>query len=94
MGLSTILCVGFSFIFFVLAFFFPELIIGIFSTDLKVVELCKNYLVVIAISYPLTALSMVISAGARAVRNPKLGMFCSGASLIINIIFNYCLILE
>ncbi len=92
MGLSTILCVGFSFIFFVLAFFFPELIIGIFSTDPKVVELCKSYLVVIAISYPLTALSMVISAGARAVRNPKLGMFCSGASLIINIIFNYCLI--
>ncbi|EOU1700677.1 MATE family efflux transporter [Clostridium perfringens] len=92
MGLSTILCLGFSFIFFVLAFFFPELIIGIFSTDPKVVELCKSYLVVIAISYPLTALSMVISAGARAVRNPKLGMFCSGASLIINIIFNYCLI--
>ena len=42
MGLSTILCVGFSFIFFVLAFFFPELIIGIFSTDPKVVELA-NY---------------------------------------------------
>lgn len=74
------------------AFFVPELIINIFSTDPEVVALCKDYLVVIALSYPLTAISMVISAGARAVRNPQLGMFCSGASLIINIIFNYCLI--
>jgi putative MATE family efflux protein len=91
-GLNVVLGIILGLLFFIPAFFFPKFIIHFFSYDPNVVKLCIDYFSIIAFCYPLIAVSMVFSMGSRSVRNPKLGMVCSGIALISNIILNYGLI--
>ena len=91
-GLNVVLGIILGLLFFIPAFFFPKFIIHFFSYDPSVVKLCIDYFSIIAFCYPLIAVSMVFSMGSRSVRNPKLGMVCSGIALISNIILNYGLI--
>lgn len=88
-GLNTILAIILSCFFFIPALFLPNVIVSIFSQDPEVVKLCIEYLSIIGLCYPLIAVSTVFSMGSRSVRNPKLGMFCSGFALITNVILNY-----
>ena len=89
---TTLLSVGLSAIFVLLATLFPTNIINIFSKDPEVIKLCREYFSIIVFCYPLIAISTVFSMGSRSVRNPKLGMICSSIALVVNIILNYCLI--
>ena len=89
---TTLLSVGLSAIFVLLATLFPTNIINIFSKDPEVIKLCREYFSIIVFCYPLIAISTVFSMGSRSVRNPRLGMVCSSISLVINIILNYVLI--
>ena len=89
---TTLLSVGLSSIFVLLATMFPTSIINIFSKDPEVIKLCREYFSIIVFCYPLIAISTVFSMGSRSVRNPKLGMICSSIALVVNIILNYCLI--
>ena len=89
---TTLLSVGLSAIFVLLATMFPTSIINIFSKDPEVIKLCREYFSIIVFCYPLIAISTVFSMGSRSVRNPKLGMICSSIALVVNIILNYCLI--
>lgn len=91
-SLSVFLGALLSLIFLIPALFFPNLIIHFFSYDPEVVKLCTDYFSIIAFCYPLIAISMVFSMGSRSIRNPKLGMICSGIALVTNVILNYCLI--
>ncbi|MEG1409209.1 MAG: MATE family efflux transporter [Terrisporobacter sp.] len=91
-GLNVLLGIILGLLFFIPAFVFPKVIIHFFSYDPEVVKLCIDYFSIIAFCYPLIAVSMVFSMGSRSVRNPKLGMICSGIALISNIILNYALI--
>ena len=89
---TTLLSVGLSAIFVLLATLFPTNIINIFSKDPEVIKLCKEYFSIIVFCYPLIAISTVFSMGSRSIRNPNLGMICSGIALVTNVILNYCLI--
>lgn len=80
-------------IFFIIAVFFPNVIIQFFSHDPLVVKEAKSYFLVIGFCYPIMAISYIFSMGSRNVRNPRLGMICSSISLIVNIVLNYILIL-
>ena len=91
-SLSVFLGVLLGLLFLIPAVFFPKLIIHFFSYDPEVIKLCTDYFSIIAFCYPLIAISMVFSMGSRSIRNPKLGMICSGIALITNVILNYCLI--
>ncbi|MEG1285410.1 MAG: MATE family efflux transporter [Romboutsia sp.] len=91
-GLNTILAIILSAMFFIPALFLPKLIIDVFSKDPEVIRLCIDYFTIIGLCYPLIAISTVFGMGSRGVRNPKLGMICSGVALITNVILNYCLI--
>lgn len=91
-GLNVLLGIILGLLFFIPAFVFPKFIIHFFSYDPEVVKLCIDYFSIIAFCYPLIAVSMVFSMGSRSVRNPKLGMICSGIALVSNIILNYALI--
>ena len=86
---TTLLSVGRSSIFVLLATMFPTSIINIFSKDPEVIKLCREYFSIIVFCYPLIAISTVFSMGSRSVRNPKLGMICSSIALVVNIILNY-----
>ena len=89
---TTLLSVGLSAIFVLLATLFPTNIINIFSKDPEVIKLCREYFSIIVFCYPLIAISTVFSMGSRSVRNPRLGMVCSSISLVINIVLNYVFI--
>ena len=91
-SLSVFLGVLLGLLFLIPAVFFPKLIIHFFSYDPEVIKLCTDYFSIIAFCYPLIAVSMIFSMGSRSIRNPKLGMICSGIALITNVILNYCLI--
>ncbi|MGL4797236.1 MAG: MATE family efflux transporter [Paraclostridium sp.] len=91
-SLSVFLGILLGILFLIPALFFPNLIIHFFSYDPEVIKLCTEYFSIIAFCYPLIAISMVFSMGSRSIRNPKLGMICSGIALITNVILNYGLI--
>ena len=91
-SLSVFLGVLLGLLFLIPAVFFPKLIIHFFSYDPEVIKLCTDYFSIIAFSYPLISISMVFSMGSRSIRNPNLGMICSGIALVTNVILNYCLI--
>ncbi|MGL5712828.1 MAG: MATE family efflux transporter [Paraclostridium sp.] len=91
-SLSVFLGIILSSLFLITALFFPSIVINFFSYDPEVIKLCTEYFSVIAFCYPLIAVSMVFSMGSRSIRNPKLGMMCSGIALITNVILNYGLI--
>ena len=91
-SLSVFLGILLGLLFLIPAVFFPKLIIHFFSYDPEVIKLCTDYFSIIAFCYPLIAISMVFSMGSRSIRNPNLGMICSGIALVTNVILNYCLI--
>ena len=91
-GLSVIAALVLGIVFFILAVFFPNLIINFFSHDQLVVKQAREYFLVIGFCYPIMAVSYIFSMGSRSVRNPRLGMVCSSISLVINIILNYVFI--
>ena len=91
-SLSVFLGILLGLLFLIPAVFFPKLIIHFFSYDPEVIKLCTDYFSIIAFCYPLIAVSMIFSMGSRSIRNPNLGMICSGIALVTNVILNYCLI--
>ncbi|WP_455543901.1 MATE family efflux transporter [Intestinibacter sp.] len=91
-ALSVIAALILGIVFFIIAVFFPNVIINFFSHDPLVVKEARAYFLVIGFCYPIMAISYIFSMGSRSVRNPRLGMVCSSISLVINIILNYVFI--
>ncbi len=91
-ALSVIAALILGIVFFIIAVFFPNVIINFFSHDPLVVKEARAYFLVIGFCYPIMAISYIFSMGSRSVRNPRLGMICSSISLVINIILNYVFI--
>lgn len=92
LGISLIAGVLITLLFSTTAIFFPKFIMGIFSTDARVIELGAEYLIIVAASYILTAISFSYSAALRSIRNTALPMWASLGALFINGFFNYVLI--
>lgn len=91
-ALSIFLGILLSLPFVIIAFIYPESIIHIFSYDLEVVSLCKEYFKIAVISYPFTAISMGFGVCSRSIKNPNIGMKCSAIAILINVFFNYTFI--
>ena len=70
----------------------PLKIDGITGNDPKVIEVGGQYLRLVAISYPITAISFVVSQAFRSTEHVKLPMVATMISLVVNGIFNYLFI--
>ncbi len=92
LGIGLISGVLITLIFVAFGMIYPKQIMGIFSTDPKVIELGKDYLLIVSISYILTAISFSYASALRSVRNSSLPMWSSVGALVINGILNYILI--
>lgn len=92
LGFSVITGTLVSLIFTFVALFLPETILGIFTKDSSVIELGKQYLLIIAFSYTITAITFSYSFASRSIANAKLPMIVSGFSLLVNTLLNYLLI--
>ena len=88
------LTIGFiaSFVFSILAFFFPEFIMKIFTTDIDVINLGVGYLKVVSLSYILTNVTLAYSSALRSTGQTKIPMYGSLIGLIANFILNWTFI--
>ncbi len=92
----SILFVVFSFIysmlFFVMGYFFPKEILGLYSKDAKVISLGMKYFEIVVWTYPVTAIGYAFSMMLRSVNLPKLSLYTAIFALFVNITLNYMLI--
>ncbi len=91
-GMGLIFSFLFSMAFTVMACLIPEMLIGIFTQDSEVIRLGSDYLRIVALGYPLTAISLVYSIGLRSIEKPVFPLASSVLSLLLNTILNYILI--
>lgn len=88
--MSSMMLVGF--IFMILAVFFPGMVMGVYTNDLKVQSIGIQYLRIIGFSYPLQVMSMAISCLLRSTENVKVPLYASIGSVLTNTCLNYLLI--
>ena len=67
LGITITVGLLFSFLFFLMGLFIPEKIIGIFTSDPKVLKLGANYFRIIALIYPLIGLGYSFNMQLRAI---------------------------
>ena len=91
-GLALTLATAVAALFTAAAAFAPYFLIGLYSEDPLVVEAGGRYLRVVALSYPVTALSFVFAQGFRSTEHVRLPMVATLISLAANGILNYALI--
>lgn len=72
--------------------FFPEAIVGLFSSDAPVVGYACEYLKIVSWSYIFTAVSFIYQVVLRSTDSPRLPVYSCAMALVINIFFNWVLI--
>jgi putative MATE family efflux protein len=92
LSLGMLLGLGAASIFFVLAEFFPEAVLGIYTKDPAVVALGAQYLQIFGWAFPFVAVSFVFAAVLRSTGNVRLPMLVSLTALGFNTIGSYVLI--
>ncbi len=90
--ISLMIGVGASILFVIPGVFFPELVMRIFTPSQEMIKTGATYLAIIAISYPLTAITNCYVAVLRSMNYVKLPVVITTISIAVNVVFNYGLI--
>jgi MATE family, multidrug efflux pump len=91
-SLGLLLAGGASLIFFILAVFMPELILGIYSKDPAVVDLGSEYLHIFGAAFLFFAITMCFGVVLRSTGDVKTPMSISILALLFNTALSYVLI--
>lgn len=91
-GISLLVSVLVSLLFFAVIQISPQLVLRFYSDDPEVIAAGEGYLRIVSWSYPLFALGMVFGLSLRSVENPRVPMIASVVSLLVNALFNWLLI--
>lgn len=92
LGLTMILSFLASLLFLIPAILNPQLVMRIFTPSEDSIEIGATYLLIVAFSYPLTAVTNSYVAILRGVNQVKAPVIISTVSIFVNVIFNYILI--
>lgn len=92
LGMTLILAVGAGVLFMGVSMIKPEFVMGIFTNSEDAIGIGVSYLVVVAISYPLTAISQVYMSTLRSVNDVKSPVVIGIIAILVNVILNYILI--
>jgi putative MATE family efflux protein len=92
LSFGLILAVATSLIFSTGAVFFPTAILSVYSNDIDVIRTGTQYLRIVGISYPATAVTFSFAASLRSTGRVKLTTAVSAASIFINTGLNFLLI--
>ena len=92
LGLALTLAVVVATLFMLAAMIAPYFLIGLYSNDPLVIQEGGKYLQLVAISYPITAISFVYAQAFRSTEHVRLPMVATLISLTANAILNYLLI--
>lgn len=92
LGITITVGLMFSLLFFLMGLFIPEKIIGIFTSDPKVLKLGANYFRIIAFIYPLIGLGYSFNMQLRAIGKNQYSLYSTIIGLCINLVGNYLFI--
>lgn len=81
-----------SLLFFFAATIVPEVCLRIYTKDEQVLKIGSSYLRTVAPSYLFIGIGFAIGQASRSIERPKLPMYATGISVIINGILNYLFI--
>lgn len=70
----------------------PNTVISLFTDDVQIISSGAEYLRTVAFSYVFFCITQALIASMRAVETPRIGLYVSIVSLIINAVLNYALI--
>lgn len=87
-GITLRISSGFGFVFSILAAFFPQLLMKIFTNDEGLIETGCLYLRAVSLSYLCFAISQVFCAGFKSIERVKIVSIITTSSLILNIFLN------
>ena len=88
MGIGMKLSIPVSFLFFVLACFFPRLLMGIFTSERELIEAGMPYLRIVGISYLFMSISQVYLCTMRSIERVVFATFTNASALVLNIVLN------
>ena len=92
LGLSLIIGLSGAFIFMLAGLFIPETVMKIFTPNENTINIGVSYLTIVAISYPLTAITNCYVSLLRATNKVKAPVFISIVAILVNVILNYTFI--
>lgn len=92
LGISLVIGLIGSIFFVIPGILCPKLVMNIFTPSTNTIAIGASYLAIVAISYPLTAITNVYTAVLRSVNEVRLPVAISLVSIFINIVLNYTLI--
>lgn len=81
-----------SLLFMIPALLCPQFVMGIFTQHEDFIRIGSTYLVVIAISYPITAVTISYSAILRSMNYVKIPMLVTSLAIFLNVFLNFGLI--
>ncbi|VYT87359.1 MATE family efflux transporter [Clostridium tertium] len=92
LGISLIIGLSGAFIFMLAGLFIPKTVMSIFTPSEGTISIGASYLAIVAISYPLTAITNCYISLLRATNQVKAPVFISVVSILVNVVLNYTLI--
>ena len=92
LGLSLIIGLSGAVLFMLAGLFIPKLVMRIFTPSEGTISIGASYLVIVAISYPLTAITNCYISLLRATNKVKAPVFISVIAILVNVVLNYTLI--
>ncbi len=81
-----------SVFFFIMGVFFPSVTLRIFTPDPLVIEQGAQYLKIVAISFPITAISLIFATTMRSTEHAFVAMLISVVTMLSNVFFNWIFI--
>ncbi|MGL1894561.1 MAG: MATE family efflux transporter [Spirochaetaceae bacterium] len=92
LGVAIKLAVIVGSIFTIFGFFFPEVVLSVFTNDEEVINIGAGYLRITSLCYIVSGITFIFSGVLRSTGQVKLPLIISGISLMLNTIINYLLI--
>ena len=92
LGASLIIGLSGSILFMLAGLFTPKAVMEIFTPSEGTIVIGASYLVIVALSYPLTAITNCYISLLRATNKVKAPVFISLVAILINVVLNYTFI--
>lgn len=92
LGISLIIGLSGAIVFMLAGLFIPRTVMRIFTPSEGTIAIGASYLVIVSLSYPLTAITNCYISLLRATNKVKAPVFISIISILVNVILNYTFI--
>lgn len=92
LGMSLIIGLSGALLFMIAGLFIPKAVMRIFTPSEGTISIGASYLAIVAVSYPLTAITNCYISLLRATNKVKAPVFISLVAILVNVVLNYTFI--